>query len=89
MSDVYKCPECKAEGAVAPDYLPCWACGGGGEIELLNLNKPYLVGWLVTWREKHKGSRSPENNRKLLQTRTLIELRRRVRQIIEGELRQS
>jgi RecJ-like exonuclease len=76
MPDVYSCPECKGKGAVAPDYLPCWACGGGGEIELLTLSADYLRHWLAIWREVHKGSRSPENNRKLLATRTRAELRR-------------
>lgn len=38
------------------------------------MTKKALIDWLVDWRQKMKGSVSPHNHRKLLQTRTKAEL---------------
>jgi hypothetical protein len=46
-----------------------------------------LINWLVEWREAHKGSISPFNNRRNLKTWTTQELRRRVEQIRDHEHR--
>ena len=42
-----------------------------------------LIDWLVEWRQTMKGSISPYNHRKLLESRKTHELRRMVRQIVE------
>lgn len=49
------------------------------------MTKPELIDWLVDWRQKAKGSISPTNHHRLLQTRTKVDLLRMYKQIREGE----
>jgi hypothetical protein len=54
----------------------------GAEYDAINpMTKSGLIDWLVRWRQERKGSISPANHRKLLQTRTKKELERMYQQI--------
>jgi hypothetical protein len=42
-----------------------------------------MIDWLVEWRQTMKGSISPQNHRRILETRTNKELERMIKRIVE------